>query len=231
MHRDFNTCGKAAVPRARKGRRVVSANRLKLPHGTRGVKRFRGGRRGRSIDRKGQKDVDLHLCPGKARPIGGLDPAARDDSHETDLPAEQPQAEEDPRLPGADAHQGRPPRLEETASEGAEADRGLTASGGSARRAAAPRRADGPGVGVPEGVSAGSSPRRAPFPDGGGGERTHVQPAGPGGVAQGRRRGGPESGQARSARELPPAQDAARFRPGPDSQARDSGVHATRGRA
>jgi len=40
------------------------------------VKRFRGGRRGRSIDRKGQKDVDLHLCPGKARPIGGLDPGA-----------------------------------------------------------------------------------------------------------------------------------------------------------
>ena len=106
---------------------------------------------------KGRRVVDLHLCPGKARPIGGLGPGAETTSHEADLPAEQPQAEEDARLPGADAHQGRPARPEAAAPEGAQAARGLSPGGGAARRAAAPRRADGPGVRVPEGLSAGAS--------------------------------------------------------------------------
>ena len=38
------------------------------------MKRFRGVSWRGQIDRKGQKGVDLHLCPGKARPIGGLGP-------------------------------------------------------------------------------------------------------------------------------------------------------------
>jgi len=45
------------------------------------LKRFRVTRGRGRIDRKDQRGVDLHLCPGKARPIGGLGPVG---------PSEQP---------------------------------------------------------------------------------------------------------------------------------------------
>src|SRR5216683_3150715 len=122
---------------------------------------------------------------------------------------------------------GGPPRAQEAAPEGAEADRSLTRGGGAARSEAAPRRADRPGFRVPEGLSAGNPPRRAAVHDGGGPERAGLQPAGSGRLAQGRRSRGPESGQARSPRKLPAAQDPPRFRPGPDPQARDSQVHTS----
>jgi ribonuclease P protein component len=51
-------------------------------------------------------------------------PEAR--SNEADIPAEQPEAEADPRLPRAHADQGRPPGAEAAAAEGSEEDRGLT---------------------------------------------------------------------------------------------------------
>jgi hypothetical protein len=209
----------------------LSANRLKLPQRTRREKRFRGTRGGGRIDRKDQRGVDLHLCPGKARPIGGLGPGARANSHETDLPAEQPQAEEDPRLLGAHAPEGGPPRTQEAAPEGAEADRSLTRGGGAARNKAAPRRADGPRFRVPEGLSAGNPPRRAAVRDGGDRERAGLQSAGSGRLPQGRRSRGPEPGQARPPRKLPAAEDPARVRPGADPQARDSQVHTSGGPA
>jgi ribonuclease P protein component len=46
--------------------------------------------------------------------------------HEAHIPAEQPEAEADPRVPRADADEGRPPGPQEAASEGTEEDRGLT---------------------------------------------------------------------------------------------------------
>jgi ribonuclease P protein component len=46
--------------------------------------------------------------------------------HEADLPAEQPEAEEDPRVPRPHEDEGRPARTEAAAPEGPEADRGLT---------------------------------------------------------------------------------------------------------
>jgi len=50
----------------------------------------------------------------------------RPTGHEEDVPAQQSAAEEDPRLPGAHAHQGRPARAEAAPAEGPEAHRGLT---------------------------------------------------------------------------------------------------------
>ena len=58
--------------------------------------------------------------------------------HEADVPAEQPQAEADPWLPGPHADQGGPPRPEAAPAEGPQADRGLTARGRRGRARAFP---------------------------------------------------------------------------------------------
>jgi ribonuclease P protein component len=51
------------------------------------------------------------------------------DSRETDFPAQQPSAQADARLPGADAHEERPRRDLAAAPEGAQAPERLTAGG------------------------------------------------------------------------------------------------------
>jgi ribonuclease P protein component len=80
----------------------------------------------------------IHLTAGRSSPRlralrgGGLSipgpfgpPAAETPTDEAHVPAEQPSPEEDPRLPGAYADQGRPARAQAPAPEGAQADRGL----------------------------------------------------------------------------------------------------------
>ena len=77
-----------------------------------------------------------HRGPARARGI----------QHEADVPAEQPEAEADPRLPGAHEDQGRPARAEAAAAEGPEEDRGLTEPAGP--RAPGSGRASGCGSGA-----------------------------------------------------------------------------------
>src|SRR5438445_2516348 len=71
----------------------TGANRANLSHRHRPRQRSGGPPKGGWIDRKRKTAVDLHLCPRSGRAIGARSPGPRTTSHETDLPAEQPQAE------------------------------------------------------------------------------------------------------------------------------------------
>src|SRR5262249_28458049 len=86
-----------------------------------------------AIDRKRKSPVDLCLCLQDRRAHRGLAARAGTDSHEADVPAEQSQAQADPRLPGSDAHQGRAAGPQAATPEGAAADRGRSGGEASAR--------------------------------------------------------------------------------------------------
>lgn len=126
----------------------------------------------------------------------------RHSGHEEDVPAEQSAAQADPRLPGEDEDQGRPPRAQAAPPERPKAHRGL--SGGAwgvvvRAPAAAPARGR-----VPAGSGEGRARARATFPPGRDPEHARPRPTGIDGEPKGRRRGHAEPSATAPSGELSP---------------------------
>ena len=212
----------------------VAGTGLKLSHARAAETRFKtASAQAPGFDSRRTPSVDSRFCPveaarrGRSRPPGGR-------QHEADLPAEQPQAEEDPRLPGPHADQGRPPGAEAAPAEGPQADRGLSRRVPAARARRASARASGCARGRSSGACFATGLRLdgplfllVAVENGSGYGRLGLARVAPAG-----RRGRAQPRQAAAARELPAAQAS---RPALDlvldPQARDPGAHPGRGGA
>ena len=128
MHRDFNTCGKAGLFDPWKAAGSVAGTGLKYHTGHCPDKVQTPFSRAR-IDSPGPPSLHSVFCPVEAS-LKGRSFRRPGDNHEAHVPAEQPQAEEDPRVPGPHADQGGPPRAEAAPAEGPQADRGIAPAAG-----------------------------------------------------------------------------------------------------
>lgn len=168
-------------------------------------------------------------------PPGACRRSAREASqHEADVSAEQSQAQEDPRLSGSDAHQGRPSRPQAAPTEGSQARRHEVGRfGGPDRGQPAAVRAPASPLRVPTSLPARLPARRPAVPARGAPERPRVEPTRPHRRPQGRGRERAQSCQTPASRSVSAQQAPLRPspRPGDRRARRDEGQELRRGRA
>src|SRR5436190_22079244 len=97
----------------------LQARRIGPVHGASGGPASRGGASIQLL--RGTVIRSWAACLQRARKFGELAEGSTPQPHEAHVPAEEPQAGSHPRLPQADADEGRPPRLEAPPCKAAQA--------------------------------------------------------------------------------------------------------------